>query len=406
MELTMELTRPAAAQGARCVTILGSTGSVGRNTVDLIMRAPGRFAVEALTANRNVALLAQQARQLQARLAVVADESCYGALKQALAGSGIEAAAGTSGLSEAGERPADWVMAAIVGFAGLPPTLAAARRGAAVALANKEALVCAGAVLLDAVRGSGARLLPVDSEHNAIFQCLDESNRSAVERLILTASGGPFRTWTLEQMEKATPAQAVAHPNWDMGAKISVDSATMMNKGLELIEAHHLFDLPAERIDIVVHPQSVIHSMVEYTDGSVLAQLGDKDMRVPIAHALAWPRRMKTPVARLDFAKLSALTFEAPDPERFPALRLAREALQVGGSQAIILNSANEIAVESYLKSQISFLDIMRIVTDVVERVGGRFGAAAPSSVDEICAVDEQARAEARRLCARRATAG
>ncbi|HEX2885850.1 1-deoxy-D-xylulose-5-phosphate reductoisomerase [Vineibacter terrae] len=406
MELTMELTRPATAQGARCVTILGSTGSVGRNTVDLIMRAPGRFAVEALTANRNVALLAQQARQLQARLAVVADESCYGALKQALAGSGIEAAAGASGLSEAGERPAEWVMAAIVGFAGLPPTLAAARRGAAVALANKEALVCAGAVLLDAVRGSGTRLLPVDSEHNAIFQCLDEANRSAVERLILTASGGPFRTWTLEQMEKATPAQAVAHPNWDMGAKISVDSATMMNKGLELIEAHHLFDLPAERIDIVVHPQSVIHSMVEYTDGSVLAQLGDKDMRVPIAHALAWPRRMKTPVARLDFAKLSALTFEAPDPARFPALRLAREALQVGGSQAIILNSANEIAVESYLKSQISFLDIMRIVTDVVERVGGRFGAAAPSSVDEICAVDEQARAEARRLCARRATAG
>lgn len=406
MELTMELTRPATAQGARCVTILGSTGSVGRNTVDLIMRAPGRFAVEALTANRNVALLAQQARQLQARLAVVADESCYGALKQALAGSGIEAAAGASGLSEAGERPAEWVMAAIVGFAGLPPTLAAARRGAAVALANKEALVCAGAVLLDAVRGSGTRLLPVDSEHNAIFQCLDEANRSAVERLILTASGGPFRTWTLEQMEKATPAQAVAHPNWDMGAKISVDSATMMNKGLELIEAHHLFDLPAERIDIVVHPQSVIHSMVEYTDGSVLAQLGDKDMRVPIAHALAWPRRMKTPVARLDFAKLSALTFEAPDPARFPALRLAREALQVGGSQAIILNSANEIAVESYLKSQISFLDIMRIVTDVVECVGGRFGAAAPSSVDEICAVDEQARAEARRLCARRATAG
>ncbi|TXL76819.1 1-deoxy-D-xylulose-5-phosphate reductoisomerase [Vineibacter terrae] len=402
----MELTRPATAQGARCVTILGSTGSVGRNTVDLIMRAPGRFDVEALTANRNVALLAQQARQLQARLAVVADESCYGALKQALAGSGIEAAAGASGLSEAGERPADWVMAAIVGFAGLPPTLAAARRGAAVALANKEALVCAGAVLLDAVRGSGARLLPVDSEHNAIFQCLDEANRSAVERLILTASGGPFRTWTLEQMETATPAQAVAHPNWDMGAKISVDSATMMNKGLELIEAHHLFDLPAERINIVVHPQSVIHSMVEYTDGSVLAQLGDKDMRVPIAHALAWPRRMKTPVARLDFAKLSALTFEAPDPARFPALRLAREALQVGGSQAIILNSANEIAVESYLKSQISFLDIMRIVTDVVERVGGRFGAAAPSSVDEICAVDEQARAEARRLCAQRATAG
>jgi 1-deoxy-D-xylulose-5-phosphate reductoisomerase len=402
MELSMELTRPVVSQGARRVTILGSTGSVGRNTVDLIMQAPGRFAVEALTANRNVTLLAEQARQLQARLAVVAHESCYGALKQALAGSGIEAAAGAAGLIEAGERPADWVMAAIVGFAGLPPTLAAARRGAAVALANKEALVCAGNVLLDAVRSSGARLLPVDSEHNAIFQCLDEANRSAVERLILTASGGPFRTWTLEQMAQASPAQAVAHPNWDMGAKISVDSATMMNKGLELIEAHHLFDMPDARIDIVVHPQSVIHSMVEYADGSVVAQLGDKDMRVPIAHALAWPRRMKTRVARLDFAKLSALTFEAPDPERFPALRLAREALQVGGCLPIILNSANEIAVESYLSSQISFLDIMRVVTDVVDRVGGRFGAGdAPSSFDDICAVDDQARAEARRLCAR-----
>jgi len=402
MELSMELTRPVAASGVRRVTVLGSTGSVGCNTVDLIAHAPDRFAVEVLTAHRNVDLLAEQARRLGARLAVVADESCYGALKQALAGSGIEAAAGETGLIEAGERPADWVMAAIVGFAGLPPTLAAARRGATIALANKEALVCAGDVLLDAARSGGGRLLPVDSEHNAIFQCLDETNRDSVERLILTASGGPFRTWTLEQMLHATPAQAVAHPNWDMGAKISVDSATMMNKGLELIEAHHLFDMPDERIDVVVHPQSVIHSMVEYTDGSVVAQLGDQDMRVPIAHALAWPRRMKTHAARLDFAKLSALTFEPPDLERFPALRLAREALQLAGYFPIILNAANEIAVESYLASQIRFLDIARVVQGVMERMSGRARASdVPSSFDDIHAFDAQARAEARLMCAR-----
>jgi 1-deoxy-D-xylulose-5-phosphate reductoisomerase len=294
-------------------------------------------------------------------------------------------------------------MAAIVGFAGLPPTLAAARRGATIALANKEALVCAGTVLLNAVRNGGARLLPVDSEHNAIFQCLDEGNREAVERLILTASGGPFRTWTLEQMAHASPAQAVAHPNWDMGAKISVDSATMMNKGLELIEAHHLFDMPEDRIDIVVHPQSVIHSMVAYTDGSVVAQLGGQDMRVPIAHALAWPRRMRTPAARLDFAKLSALTFEAPDPIRFPALRLAREALRMGGYASVILNSANEIAVSSYLNSEIGFLDIARIVEDVLNRMVHRFRSGdAPSGFDDIHAVDEQVRAEARLMCSER----
>ncbi|HKU94315.1 MAG TPA: 1-deoxy-D-xylulose-5-phosphate reductoisomerase [Vineibacter sp.] len=403
MELSMELARPVASSGVRRVTVLGSTGSVGCNTVDLIAHAPDRFAVEVLTAHRNVDLLAEQARRLGARLAVVADEACYGALKQALAGSGIEAAAGEAGLIEAGERPADWVMAAIVGFAGLPPTLAAARRGATIALANKEALVCAGDVLLEAVRRSGGgRLLPVDSEHNAIFQCLDETNRDSVERLILTASGGPFRTWTREQMEHATPAQAVAHPNWDMGAKSSVDSATMMNKGLELIEAHHLFDMPDERIDVVVHPQSVIHSMVEYTDGSVVAQLGDQDMRVPIAHALAWPRRMKTHAARLDFAKLSALTFEPPDLERFPALQLAREALQLGGCFPIILNSANEIAVEAYLSSQIRFLAIAQVVQDVMERMGGRARANhMPSSFDDIRLIDAQARAEARLMCAR-----
>ncbi len=400
MELSMELTRPEVADGRRRVTILGSTGSVGCNTVDLIARAPQTFEVEALTAHRNVALLAEQARHLQARLAVVADEARYGALKEALAGSGIEAAAGESGLIAAGERPADWVMAAIVGFAGLPPTLAAARRGATIALANKEALVCAGGVLLDAARRGGARLLPVDSEHNAIFQCLDESNRDAVERLILTASGGPFRTWTMEQMAHASPAQALAHPNWDMGAKISIDSATMMNKGLEVIEAHHLFGMPGERIDIVVHPQSVIHSMVAYADGSVIAQLGAQDMRVPIAHALAWPRRMKTVSARLDFAKLSALTFEPPDLARFPALRLAREALQTGGVVPISLNAANEIAVESYLSSEIRFLDIVRIVEDVMGRMAGAFRSGdVPSRFEDIHAVDERARATARMMC-------
>ncbi|MCW5746398.1 MAG: 1-deoxy-D-xylulose-5-phosphate reductoisomerase [Alphaproteobacteria bacterium] len=396
----MDVNRPAASEAPRRVTILGSTGSVGCNTVDLIARAPDRFAVEALTANRNVALLAEQARRLGARLAVVADPGSYGALKAALAGSGIEAAAGEAGLIAAGERPADWVMAAIVGFAGLPPTLAAARRGATIALANKEAMVCAGGVLLDAVRRGGACLLPVDSEHNAIFQCLDQGNRDAVERLILTASGGPFRTWSLEQMAHASPAQALAHPNWDMGAKISIDSATMMNKGLELIEAHHLFDMPGERIDIVVHPQSVIHSMVSYSDGSVVAQLGDQDMRVPIAHALAWPRRMQTTAARLDFAKLSALTFEAPDEVRFPALRLARETLEIGGAAPIILNAANEIAVERYLVSEIRFLDIVRIVENVVQQLtgSGRSGQA-PDRFEDIQAVDARARAVTRQVC-------
>ncbi|MBM3621287.1 MAG: 1-deoxy-D-xylulose-5-phosphate reductoisomerase, partial [Alphaproteobacteria bacterium] len=313
------------------VTILGSTGSVGCSTVDLLARHPERYAVEALTANANVDLLAEQARRLRAKLAVVADDRRYVDLKRALDGSGIAVASGAEGLREAAARPAEWVMAAIVGFAGLPPILVAAERGATIALANKEALVCAGRLLLDAVQRGGGTLMPVDSEHNAIFQCLEERNRDRVERLILTASGGPFRDWSLAEMAAATPAQAVKHPNWDMGAKISIDSATMMNKGLELIEAHILFGVPSERIEIVIHPQSVIHSMVAYSDGSVLAQLGSPDMRTPIAHALAWPERIDAPSERLDFRTLQALTFEVPDIERFPALRLAREALQTGG---------------------------------------------------------------------------
>ena len=385
------------------VTILGSTGSVGCSTVDLLARHPDRYEVEALTANGNVDLLAEQARRLRARLAVVADERRYADLKRALDGSGISVASGAEGLREAAARPAEWVMAAIVGFAGLPPTLVAAERGATIALANKEALVCAGGLLLDAVRRGGGALLPVDSEHNAIFQCLEERNRDRIERLILTASGGPFRNWSLAEMAEATPAQAVKHPNWDMGAKISIDSATMMNKGLELIEAHILFGVAPERIEIVIHPQSVIHSMVAYSDGSVLAQLGSPDMRTPIAHALAWPERIEAPSERLDFRTLQALTFEVPDIERFPALRLAREALQTGGISTTIMNAANEIAVGSFLSSEIGFLDIARIVEDVGAGLGRRIGLAG-ERVDfaALRAIDEEARTEARALCSAR----
>ncbi|QQS12767.1 MAG: 1-deoxy-D-xylulose-5-phosphate reductoisomerase [Rhodospirillales bacterium] len=384
----------------RSVTILGSTGSVGVSTLDLIGRQPEAFAVEALTAHRDVDSLAAQARRLGARLAVIADPARYAALKDALAGSEVEAAAGPAALEEAASRPAEWVMAAIVGFAGLMPTLAAAARGATIALANKEALVCAGGLLLDAVRKGGGRLLPVDSEHNAIFQSLETANRRHVERLILTASGGPFRTRTLAEMSAATPAQALAHPNWDMGDKISIDSATMMNKGLELIEAHHLFDMAADRIEIVIHPQSVIHSMVAYADGSVLAQLGSADMRIPIAHALAWPARMATPANRLDFAALGALTFEPPDPVRFPALRLAREALQTGGFGPTILNAANEIAVEAFLSLHIRFTDIAEVVEATLERFGaGGASRGAADTVADLRDVDARARVAATAIC-------
>ncbi|MBL6653176.1 MAG: 1-deoxy-D-xylulose-5-phosphate reductoisomerase, partial [Reyranella sp.] len=320
MAVAVERWHSPSAERPRSVTILGSTGSVGQSTVDLIERNPESYRVEALVAGTSVELLAKQARQLGARLAVVADPARYGALKEALAGTSIEAAAGAEAVSEAAARPAEWVMAAVVGFAGLGPTLVAARRGAIVALANKEALVCAGRLLIEAVEESGGMLLPVDSEHNAIFQVFEPRQRHAVDRLILTASGGPFRKWSLSDMAGATPKQALAHPNWDMGDKISIDSATMMNKGLELIEAHLLFGLPAEQVEIVVHPQSVIHSMVDYRDGSVLAQLGTPDMRVPISHALGWPSRIDGPAARLDFNGLTALTFEPPDSGRFPAL--------------------------------------------------------------------------------------
>jgi len=370
----MAVTAPGAspALAPRRVTILGSTGSVGCSTIDLIERNPDRFVVEALSARNNVELLAEQARKLRPRLAVVADDSRYAALKEALAGTGIEAAAGRSGVIAAAERPADWVMAAIVGAAGLESTLAAVRRGAIVALANKESLVCAGGLVTAEVAKSGARLLPVDSEHSAIFQVFDFDRAEWIERIILTASGGPFRTLGLEEMAKVTPAQAVAHPNWDMGAKISVDSATMMNKGLEVIEAHYLFGLPGERIDVLVHPQSVIHSCVAYVDGSVLAQMGAPDMRTPIAYALAWPERMDAPVERLDLAKLGRLTFETPDLARFPALRLAREALKAGGAAPTILNAANEVAVAAFLAGRVRFLEIAAVVEAALAVVPNR----------------------------------
>lgn len=352
----------------RSVTILGSTGSIGSNTIDLLQRHRDSFTVEALTAHSNIELLAEQARQTGAKLAVTADSSRYQDLKGALSGTNISVAAGPEAVEEAADAPADFVMAGIVGAAGLGPTLAAVRRGAIVGLANKECLVCAGALMLNEVARAGATLLPVDSEHNAIFQVFDFERDASVSRIILTASGGPFRSAELEHMVQATPAQAVAHPNWDMGAKISVDSATMMNKGLEMIEAFHLFPVTAEQIDVLVHPQSVIHSMVEYIDGSVLAQLGTPDMRTPIAYSLAWPERISAPSAKLDLAELATLTFEKPDLERFPCLRLAQEALNEGAAAAIVLNAANEVAVRSFLDENIGFMDIPRVVESCLER--------------------------------------
>jgi 1-deoxy-D-xylulose-5-phosphate reductoisomerase len=393
---------PAAQVRPRRISILGSTGSVGCSTVDLIERQRENFAVEALTANTNVELLADQARRLRPKLAVVADPSRYKALKEALAGTEIEAAAGPGAVVAAAERPADWVMAAIVGAAGLASTLAALRRGAVVGLANKETLVCAGDLVMQTLRESGATLLPVDSEHSAIFQVFDFAHPEHIQRIVLTCSGGPFRNWSLADMATATVEQAVAHPNWDMGAKISVDSATLMNKGLEMIEAAHLFPLSPERIEIIVHPQSVIHSMVGYVDGSVLAQLGTPDMRTPIAYALAWPQRMNAPCERLDFTRLAALTFEAPDPVRFPALRLAREALTAGGSVPAVLNAANEVAVAAFLEGRIRFLDIARIVEDTLARLGAepRIDGVL-RSLQDVFAIDALARARAGEIVAR-----
>ncbi|MGN6155350.1 MAG: 1-deoxy-D-xylulose-5-phosphate reductoisomerase [Sphingomicrobium sp.] len=373
------------------VAILGATGSIGRSTLDLIERSPDSFEVAALTAQKNVEALADAVRRTNAKLAVIADPDRFDELRQRLDGSGCEVAAGRDARVEAAAGDSDWVMAAIVGCAGLVPTMAAIEAGKTVALANKEALVTAGSLMTDAAHRSGTTLLPVDSEHNAIFQCLAGNRREDVSRLVLTASGGPFRESTLDQMRRATPAEAVAHPRWSMGAKISVDSATLMNKGLELIEAHHLFGLPSERIDIVVHPQSVVHSLVEFVDGSLLAQLGSADMRIPIAYTLAWPERMGTPAERLRLADIARLDFEAPDAQRFPALRLAREALERGGGEAIVLNAANEIAVEAFLGGRIGFCDIVRLVEEAL----GKIEAPAPQSIEEVVAIDTETRERA-----------
>jgi len=379
----------------RRITILGATGSIGASTVDLIKRNRARYDVEAVSARRNAGTLAKIAREVGARLAVVADPAAFGELKDALGGSGIEAAAGESALLEAAQRPADWVMAAISGSIGLKPTLAAIERGATVALANKECLVCAGALFMRRAASTGATLLPVDSEHNAIFQALGAGAREDVKRIILTASGGPFRTWSLEAISKATPEQALRHPNWSMGPKITVDSASLMNKGLELIEAHHLFAIKPDAIDVLVHPQSVVHGMVEFRDGSLVAQLGSPDMRTPIAHCLAWPRRLDGPAARLDLAQLRELTFEVPDLARFPALALARQAMKVGGAAPTVLNAADEIAVGEFIAGRIGFSAITALVEATLDAASARGLLAEPATIDAALAVDHIARSVA-----------
>ncbi len=383
--------------GEKSITLLGATGSVGTSTIDLVHAQRDRFRIEAVTAQRNAGALAKLSRDLRAKFAVVADPDCYGELKEALAGTGIEAAAGAEAIVEAAQRPADWVMASITGAAGLRPTLTAVERGATVALANKECLVCAGTLFMRRAAATGATVLPVDSEHNAIFQALSAGRRDDVSRIILTASGGPFRTASLAEMRAATVEQALAHPNWSMGAKITIDSATMMNKGLELIEAHHLFGFGSGQIDIVVHPQSIVHGIVEYRDGSMIAQLGPPDMRVPIANCLAWPERM-TGAASLDFKQMATLTFEAPDPVRFPALVLAREALVAQNGAPTVLNAANEVAVHAFIGGRLGFAGIAALVEATIENAAGRGIMREPADVDDAIAVDHSSRALARSL--------
>lgn len=385
--------------GSRSVVVLGSTGSVGTSTLDLMDQSGDEIDVLALTAGRNVALLAAQALRWRPAVAVIEDERLLPDLRARLAGSGIAAAAGPKAVIEAAGQGADWVMSAIVGAAGLAPTLAAARAGSVIALANKESLVCAGPALLAISKAHGGRVIPVDSEHSAIFQVFAPEERRHIRRLILTASGGPFRSWTRQAMAGATRAQAVAHPNWSMGAKISVDSATMMNKGLELIEASYLFGMPPELIDVVIHPQSVIHSLVEYADGSTLAQLGPPDMRAPIACAWAWPRRMTWAAPGLDLAAIGQLSFEAPDEARFPALGIARRALEAGAGAPAAMNAANEIAVGAFLAGRLGFLDIANVVSETLEQLNGRGeldGGDDDEAVEWALAVD----AAARRLAA------
>ncbi|MDJ0977203.1 MAG: 1-deoxy-D-xylulose-5-phosphate reductoisomerase [Erythrobacter sp.] len=379
---------------ARTLTLLGATGSIGASTLDLLRRNRADWQVEALTANCSAIELASLAREFGAKAAVVGDESCLPELREALAGTDIKAAGGEQALCEAAARPVDITVAAIVGCAGLAPTMAAVETGGTVALANKEALVSAGDILKSAVERAGATLLPTDSEHNAIFQCLAGNDITQVRRILLTASGGPFRTLDAEALESVTREQALKHPNWDMGAKITIDSATMMNKGLEFIEAHHLFPVSLENIEIVVHPQSIVHSMVEYHDRSVLAQLGPSDMRVPIASCLAYPQRMETALQPLDLAAIGTLTFEAPNETLFPATRICREAIEMGGGAPAILNAANEFAVAAFLDGRIGFLQITKLVEQTLDRLS----AQAPGSLEEVLAIDAEARAKAREL--------
>jgi 1-deoxy-D-xylulose-5-phosphate reductoisomerase len=380
------------SRAPRSLTVLGATGSVGSSTLDLVTQSPGAFEVVALTAHSNVDQLIAAAIRHRAKLAVISDPSLYAALKAGLAGTGIRAGAGEHALVEAALEPADCVLAAIMGIAGLAPTLAAVSQGRRVALANKECLVAAGELFMAAVSASGAELLPVDSEHSAVHQALAGATPDMIERIVLTASGGPFRTWSLEQMAGATPAVALKHPNWSMGQKICIDSATWMNKGLELIEAFHLFPVAADQLAVIVHPQSIVHAMVEYRDGSVMAQLGAPDMRTPIAYALGWPERIQAPTARLDLIKLGQLTFEAPDEVRFPALALARAAMLRGGGTTTILNGANELAVAAFLGKRIGFLDIARTVAECLERAERKGAVSQPQNLADVLALDRIAR--------------
>ncbi len=378
----------APTQPIKRVSVLGSTGSIGTSTLDVISQHRDAYELEALTAQDNVQKLIEQALAFRPAIAVIGNDAHYAALRDALQGSGVEAASGAAAICDAAARPSDWVMAAIVGAAGLKPTLQAIERGATIAFASKECLVCAGELMMQACRNHNATLLPVDSEHNAIFQVLDFGASDQIEKITLTASGGPFRTRALADLDDITPAQAVAHPNWDMGAKISVDSATMMNKGLELIEAYHLFPVNIAQLDVVVHPESVIHSLVHYRDGSVLAQLGMPDMRIPIAYTLAWPKRMSVNTPRLDLTEIATLHFEKPDMAKFPALRLCRDALISGGCAPVTLNAANEVAVARFLQGDIKFTAITRIVESTLEKISAR----AISNIDDVLACDAEAR--------------
>jgi 1-deoxy-D-xylulose-5-phosphate reductoisomerase len=387
-----------SAAAKRRVTILGATGSVGTSTIDLLRRQPERYRVEAVCARGNAAALAKVARDVNARFAAIVDVAAYRDLKAALAGSSIEVAAGPAAAVEAARRPADWIMAAISGASGLEPTMAALEQGCTVAVANKECFVSAGQLFMRSAAAAGATVLPVDSEHNAVFQALAAGPRADVRRVILTASGGPFRTWSREAIGRVTPEQALHHPNWSMGRKVTIDSATLMNKGLELIEAHHLFALAPSEIDVLVHPQSIVHGLVEFRDGSVIAQLGSPDMRIPIAHCLAWPARIDSPARRLDLVKLGALTFEAPDFERFPALRLARIALEEGGAAPTILNAANEVAVTEFLAGRLGFAGIPMLVEATLNAAARAGMVAEPSTVGEVLRVDHNARSIAHHL--------